>query len=78
METPDSSDDPDLFEALSAITITGPDASGLLWISFNTDVPLATISVPAGSVAGQTVARWRDKQSAALSKAVLARATKDT
>ena len=78
METPDSSDDPDLFEALSAITITGPDASGLLWISFNTDVPLATISVPAGSVAGQTVARWRDKQSAALSTAVLARATKDT
>ena len=76
--TPNTSDDADLFEALSAITITGPDASGLLWISFNTDVPLGALSVPAGSVAGQTVARWRDMQSAALSKAVLARATKDT
>jgi hypothetical protein len=75
--TSNTSDDGDLFDALSAITVTGPDASGLLWISFNTEVPLAMLSVPAGSVAGPTMARWRDIQSAALSKAVLARATKD-
>lgn len=66
-------DDTELFDALSSITITGPDANGLLWVSFKTDGPLGMISVNAGTIAGQAVARWRDTQGAVLAKAVLAR-----
>jgi hypothetical protein len=65
----------DLFEVLSAVTITGPDAQNLLWISFHTDDPLGMVSVRADVIAGQAVARWRDMQSAALAKALLARAS---
>jgi hypothetical protein len=43
-------------------------------MSFRTDDPLGIVSVNADTIAGHAVARWRDMQSAALSKAVLARA----
>ena len=71
-----TSDDPNLFDVLSAITITCPDAQNLLWVSFQTDDPLGMLSVRADVIAGQPVARWREMQSAALAKAVLARASK--
>ena len=75
MSTPQP-DEIDLFDALSAITVTGPDAAGLLWVSFKNGGPLGMLSVQAATIAGQAVARWRDTQSAALAKAVLARAAK--
>jgi hypothetical protein len=37
MITPGASGDNDLFTALSAISITGPDNDGLLWVSFKPD-----------------------------------------
>jgi len=67
--------DADIFDALSAITITGPDAKNLLWVAFKTDDPLGMLSVKADTIAGHAVARWRDLQSAALAKALLARAS---
>src|SRR5437870_330077 len=51
MTTPD---DADLFEVLSAITITGPDAQTLLWISFKTDDPLGKVTDPITSDASST------------------------
>jgi hypothetical protein len=64
----------EIFDALSAITITGPDAQNLLWVSFKTDDPLGMLSVNADTIAGHAVARWRDIQGAALATALLARA----
>src|SRR2546425_12079831 len=64
MNTPDPSDEPDLFAALSAISITGPDSDGLLWVSFKTeDEGIGALSIQAESVAGRAVLRWRDMQS---------------
>jgi hypothetical protein len=65
----------DVVDALSAITITGPDAQNLLWVSCKTDDPLGMLSVNADTIAGHAVARWRDIRGAALAKAVLARAS---
>jgi hypothetical protein len=67
--------DPDLFNVLSGISIAGPDADNVLWITFNANGGHATLSVKAGTADGDTVARWREMQSAALTKAVLARAS---
>jgi hypothetical protein len=53
MTTPAPSSDADLFEVLSAITITGPDAQNLLWVSFKTDGPLGMLTVRADVIAGQ-------------------------
>ena len=69
------SSDADLFDVLSAITIIGPDNDDILWVSFKTDDEHGTFSVRADTIAGHAVAKWRDKQSAALAKAVLARAS---
>jgi hypothetical protein len=60
---------------LSAISIIGPDNDDILWVSFKTDDEHGTFSVRADTIAGHAVAKWRDKQSAALAKAVLARAS---
>ena len=73
--TTSPSSDPDLFDALSAITIRGPDADGFLWVSFTTDDALGAFSVQADSIAGKAVTNWRDVQAAALSKAALTRAS---
>lgn len=76
MTTPTSSSDADLFEVLSAINISGPDSDGLLWVSFKPDdEAIGALSLHAASVAGRAVMRWRDMQSTALAKAVLARAS---
>jgi hypothetical protein len=75
MTTPNPSSDADLFDVLSAISIIGPDNDDLLWVSFKTDDEVGTFSVRADIIAGHAVAKWRDKQSAALAKAVLARAS---
>jgi hypothetical protein len=37
MTTPDPASDTDLFAVLSAVSISGPDADGLLWVSFKPD-----------------------------------------
>jgi hypothetical protein len=37
MTMPDPSSETDLFEVLSAISTSGPDAHGLLWVSFKPD-----------------------------------------
>jgi hypothetical protein len=62
--------DPDLFNVLSGISIAGPDADNVLWITFNANGGHATLSVKAGTADGDTVARWREMQSAALTKAI--------
>jgi hypothetical protein len=73
MTTPD---DANLFEVLSAISISGPGADGLLWVSFKPDAEaIGALSLHAASVAGRAVMQWRDMQSTALAKAVLARAS---
>ncbi len=69
-------DSPELFEDLSAITITGPDAEGLRWVAFKNDGnSIGALSVRAESIAGRAVLRWRELQSAALAKALLNRAS---
>jgi hypothetical protein len=61
---------------LSAISISGPDADGLLGVSFKPDEEaIGALSLHAASVAGRAVMQWRDMQSAALAKAMLARAS---
>ena len=75
MTTPDPSADADLFDVLDTISIIGPDNDGVLWVSFKTDDEVGTFSVRANTIAGHAVAKWRDKQSAALAKAVLTRAS---
>jgi hypothetical protein len=69
--------DHDLFDALSAINISGPDDGGLLWVSFKPEggqAAIGALSIMAESVAGRAVMRWRDMQAAALAKAAVARA----
>jgi hypothetical protein len=73
--TPDPSADADLFDILSAISIIGPNNDDVLWVAFKADDEQGAFSVRADTIAGHAVAKWRDKQSAALAKAVLARAT---
>jgi hypothetical protein len=73
--TPDSSTDAELFDVLSAVSIAGPDADNVLWVTFKVNDEHATLSVKAGTIAGDAVTRWRERQSAALAKAVLARAS---
>jgi hypothetical protein len=73
--TQDSSAEADLFEALSAISIAGPDADNVLWVTFKKGDDQATLSIKAGTVAGDVVGYWREAQSAALAKAILARAS---
>ena len=78
MSTPASSGDNDLFTALSAISITGPDDAGLLWVSFkpdNSHEAIGALSIGAASIAGRAVISWRNMQAAALAKAVLTRAS---
>jgi hypothetical protein len=76
MTTPTSSSDADLFEVLSAISISGPDSDGRLWVSFKPDdEAIGALSLHAASLAGQAIMQWRDIQSTALAKAVLARAS---
>jgi hypothetical protein len=75
MTTSGPCSDAELFAVLSAITITGPDAQNLLWVSFQTDDPLGMLSVDADTIAGHAVARWREIQSVALAKAVIGRAS---
>ena len=75
--TPDTHSDEDLFTALSAINITGPDENGLLWVSFRPakdDEAVGALSIHAELAAGRAVLLWRDIQAAALAKAALARA----
>jgi hypothetical protein len=72
--TPDPSE-ADLFDVLSAISIIGLDNDDVLWVSFKTDDELGAVAVRADTIAGHAIAKWRDKQSAALAKAVLVRAT---
>jgi hypothetical protein len=72
---PEQPPDPDIFDLLSAISIAGPDADNVLWVTFKANGGHATLSVKAGTEAGDTVTRWRESQSAALAKAVLARAS---
>ena len=68
--------EPDLFDVLSAISISGPDSDGLLWVSFKPDdEAMGALSLHAASVAGRAVIQWRDMQSTALANAVLARAS---
>ena len=57
MTTPAPASEADLFEILSAVTITGPDARNLLWISLKTDDPLGMVSVRADVIAGHAVGR---------------------
>jgi hypothetical protein len=73
--TPDPSADADLFDVLSAISIIGPDNDDVLWVSFKNEDELGAVAVRADTIAGHAVSKWRDKQSAALAKAVLVRAT---
>jgi hypothetical protein len=73
--TPEQPPDPDLFDVLSGISIAGPDADNVLWVTFNANGDHATLSVKAGTPDGDAVARWREMQSAALTKAVLTRAS---
>jgi hypothetical protein len=76
MTTPEPSNNADIFDVLSAISISGPDSDGLLWVSFKPDdEAIGALSLHAASVAGRAVMRWRDMQSAALAKEVLARAS---
>jgi hypothetical protein len=76
MTTPEASSEPDLFEVLSAISIIGPDADAMLWVSFKPgDEAIGALSIQAASITGRAVMQWRDMQSAALAKAVLARAS---
>ena len=76
MTTPIPSSEADLFAVLSAISISGPDSDGLLWVSFRPDDDaMGALSLHAASVAEQAVMQWRDMQSTALAKAVLARAS---
>jgi hypothetical protein len=42
-----------LFDALSAITVRGPDTDGLLWVSFQTDGGFGTFSLQADAAAGR-------------------------
>jgi ATP-dependent DNA ligase len=64
------------FEVLSVISISGPDSDGLLWVSFKPDdEAMGALSLHADSVAGRAVMQWRDMQSTALAKAVIARAS---
>jgi hypothetical protein len=63
MSTPGPSEDNDLFSALSAISITGPDDTGLLWISFkpdNSNDAIGALSISAVSVAGRAMMSWRN------------------
>ena len=69
--------DDEVFAALSAINITGPDENGMLWVSFKPDkddAAVGALSIHAESAAGRAVMLWRDIQAAALAKAALARA----
>jgi hypothetical protein len=69
--------DDDLFDALTAINITGPDENGLLWVSFKpdkNDVAVGALSIHAQSAPGRVVLLWRNLQAAALAKAALTRA----
>jgi hypothetical protein len=76
MTTPERPADDDLFTALSAIDITGPDADDLLWVSFKSDdTSIGGLSIQAQSTIGRAVMQWRDMQSAALAKALLTRAS---
>jgi hypothetical protein len=76
MTTQETSNDADLFEVLSAISISGPDFDGLLWVSFKSDdEAMGALSLHADSVAGRAVMQWRDMHRTALAKAVLARAS---
>jgi hypothetical protein len=69
---PDAHADNELFVALSAINITGPDDEGHLWVSFKPNAdgePVGALSITAESVGGRAAIRWRDMQAAALAKA---------
>lgn len=69
--------DDDLFAALTAINVIGPDSDGLLWVSFTSaNDGSGALSVRAESVVGRAVTRWREMQTAALAKAVLVRASR--
>jgi hypothetical protein len=69
------STDAELFDVLTAISIAGPDADNVLWVTFKVNDEHAILSVKAGTIAGDAVSRWRERQSAALANAVLARAS---
>jgi hypothetical protein len=59
------------------VGISDSDSHGLLWVSFKPDdEAIGALSLHAASVAGRAVMQWRDMQSTALAKAVLARASK--
>jgi hypothetical protein len=64
----------DTLDVLSAITVRGPDADGLLWVSFQTDEGFGAFSLQADAAAGRAVLRWSELQSAALAKAAIERA----
>ena len=69
--------DDNIFDALTAINISGPDENGLLWVSFKPDKNDATVgalSIHAQSAAGRAILLWRNLQAAALAKAALTRA----
>lgn len=68
MTTASPSSESDLFDVLSAITIMGPDADGLLWVSFTTEDTIGAFSLQADSIAGKAVTQSRDLQTAALTK----------
>jgi hypothetical protein len=56
MTTPDRPAHDDLFTALSAIDITGPDADDLLWVSFKSDdTSIGGLSIQAQSTIGRAV-----------------------
>lgn len=59
-----------LIAVLKAVSVTGPDADGLLWVHFEPEgvAIKAVVSVLAESLVGKTVAQWRDDRLAAIMK----------
>lgn len=49
-----------LIAVVKAVTVSGPDANGLLWLQFKAGANTAALSVQADSLVGKVVAQWRD------------------
>ena len=59
-----------LIAVLKAVSVTGPDADGLLWVHFEPHdlTSKGAISVQADSLVGKVVAHWRDARMDAIMK----------
>mgnify|MGYP001612441778 CR=1 FL=1 len=57
-----------LIAVIKAVTVTGPDGDGLLWVQFEPEgfASKGAVLVVAESVVGKAVAQWRDARLAAI------------